>query len=480
VLAHASLLLLAAVVPQRLHAQAAATIFGTPSNFDVLNDAGQDVHGFDIEIDGVSPADLAGVWSFSRYPHVVLSIPGGIVIHYTSPYVGNQYQITTIAPATFTPTLGHSCVQGAILGCEHFGYYFNYNAPQPTNVVHRWLVNDPQNPGNLIPYAGPSAQVPLPKVGILPPPQPGQQPVVVFQIPVPPPPPPPVPRPELQFGEAKWVKVLKNDAQQAVVVDQLLEDDPVVPNDGNPAQVEIGWKLLQFNPHSPSSGVLTNQAQLGQGSKAVIRKYEFYKYSGVYDAATHAAICGGDGTCTVPQPGELGDFIGNQMAAANVGVPSLTVARTGPGTVTGASGKINCGGSCTTNLALGTSVTLTAIPPSNAVFTGWSGACAGTDLTCTFSITGENTVTANFVQIFTLSVGRSGSGTVTGTPSGTDRALNCGSACSAKFLQGSSVTLTATPSAGLSFVGWSGSCSGTAPVCNVAITKDTTVQANFK
>jgi hypothetical protein len=67
-------------------------------------------------------------------------------------------------------------------------------------------------------------------------------------------------------------------------------------------------------------------------------------------------------------------------------------------------------------------------------------------------ISGENNVTANFTQIFTLSIGRGGSGTVTATPNGTDRALNCGNACSAKFMQGTTVVLTATPAAGLNFV----------------------------
>jgi hypothetical protein len=41
------------------------------------------------------------------------------------------------------------------------------------------------------------------------------------------------------------------------------------------------------------------------------------------------------------------------------------------------------------------------------------------------------------------------------------------------------VTLTATPPAGLAFLSWGGGCSGTTPVCNVTVTKDTAVQANF-
>ena len=56
-------------------------------------------------------------------------------------------------------------------------------------------------------------------------------------------------------------------------------------------------------------------------------------------------------------------------------------------------------------------------------------------------------------------------GTVTATPTGVDRALNCGSNCSAKFVQNTLVTLTATPPVGKTFANWSGACSGTAPTC---------------
>ncbi|MDQ3919171.1 MAG: hypothetical protein M3348_11905 [Acidobacteriota bacterium] len=62
----------------------------------------------------------------------------------------------------------------------------------------------------------------------------------------------------------------------------------------------------------------------------------------------------------------------------------------------------------------------------------------------------------------------------------TGASINCGGVCSAKFVQGSLVTLTATPAAGLKFTGWSGACSGTQQACTVTINSDTKVQANFK
>jgi uncharacterized repeat protein (TIGR02543 family) len=178
--------------------------------------------------------------------------------------------------------------------------------------------------------------------------------------------------------------------------------------------------------------------------------------------------------------GELGDYIGDQNAAANVGVPSVIVTKNGNGAITGANGKINCGGSCSTTTNLGDLVTLTENPASNAAFTGWGGACAGTQPTCTIAVNDQMNVTANFTTIFTLSIGRGGSGTVTATPAGVDRPINCGSTCSAKFLQGTAVTLTASPAPGLSFVGWTNGCVSSSSTCTLVIGKDTSAQANFK
>jgi hypothetical protein len=146
--------------------------------------------------------------------------------------------------------------------------------------------------------------------------------------------------------------------------------------------------------------------------------------------------------------------------------------------VTSSDGKINCGAACAEFAVKGTALTLTANPGNN-VLTGWSGACNGTQLNCAIAVNGALQVGVTFAPQFTLSVGRSNPGTVTATPTGNDRSLNCGSFCSAKFTQGTTVTLTATPPAGKQFVNWSGACSGTAPNCMLPILKDTSVQAVF-
>jgi hypothetical protein len=67
-----------------------------------------------------------------------------------------------------------------------------------------------------------------------------------------------------------------------------------------------------------------------------------------------------------------------------------------------------------------------------------------------------------------------GNGTVTSTPLGID----CGSTCTASYNEGTSVTLTPTPSSGSAFAGWSGACSGTGN-CTVTMDSNKSVTATF-
>jgi uncharacterized repeat protein (TIGR02543 family) len=80
----------------------------------------------------------------------------------------------------------------------------------------------------------------------------------------------------------------------------------------------------------------------------------------------------------------------------------------------------------------------------------------------------------NNYQLSVSKVG-SGSGTVTSSPTG----INCGNTCSAYFTNGTSVTLTASPSADSTFSGWSGACTGTSTTCTVSMTQNLSVTATF-
>ena len=69
-----------------------------------------------------------------------------------------------------------------------------------------------------------------------------------------------------------------------------------------------------------------------------------------------------------------------------------------------------------------------------------------------------------------------GDGTVTDASSG----ISCPSDCDESYKKGSSVTLTATPDADSSFLGWSGACVGTDPTCVVKLTAPISVNAMFE
>ena len=69
-----------------------------------------------------------------------------------------------------------------------------------------------------------------------------------------------------------------------------------------------------------------------------------------------------------------------------------------------------------------------------------------------------------------------GTGLITSIPSGID----CGATCSAEFIEGRVITLTASPSEGSTFSGWSGAgCSGTGDCVITIPANTTTVEATF-
>lgn len=78
-------------------------------------------------------------------------------------------------------------------------------------------------------------------------------------------------------------------------------------------------------------------------------------------------------------------------------------------------------------------------------------------------------------QKLTVTLSAAGAGTVSSTPSG----LTCsGTSCTGTFAKGTAVTVTATPSAGAVFSGWSGVCTGTA-TCAVKMDGDVAVGADL-
>ncbi|HEX5224981.1 MAG TPA: hypothetical protein VFW29_07610, partial [Solirubrobacteraceae bacterium] len=155
----------------------------------------------------------------------------------------------------------------------------------------------------------------------------------------------------------------------------------------------------------------------------------------------------------------------------------LDVAVEGAGSVKATGAGISCPSTCSSSYPEGEEVTLTATPDPGSTFTGWGGACAGIPTnTCTVTMSKAMEVTAAFAPVshhLLVSLEGTGSGTVGG-----NGGISCPGSCSASYIAGTEVTLTATPAAGSAFAGWSGACSGTG-VCHLKIAADTAVAATF-
>jgi hypothetical protein len=79
-------------------------------------------------------------------------------------------------------------------------------------------------------------------------------------------------------------------------------------------------------------------------------------------------------------------------------------------------------------------------------------------------------------NILTVNVTSGGpDGVITSSPPG----VNCGSMCAVAFSSGSTVSLTAAPDTGHTFLGFIGCTSGSGNTCNVIMNGDVTVTASF-
>lgn len=189
----------------------------------------------------------------------------------------------------------------------------------------------------------------------------------------------------------------------------------------------------------------------------------------------------------------------------DTGPRTLTVggAGSGVGLITapnyGEAGALDCtvsGGTadpidCVKTYGWKTEVELTAAPQGGSTFDGWTGACSGSELTCTVVITEARMVTATFtgssLPSFVLNVngGGNGSGLVK-SQLGLSPAINCtitsgspvSGGCSARYPQGTVVTLAATSVGGHTFDGWTGDCDGT-DSCTIAMSANRVGAVHF-
>src|SRR4051794_9275805 len=184
--------------------------------------------------------------------------------------------------------------------------------------------------------------------------------------------------------------------------------------------------------------------------------------------------CTGTGTCVVTV--DQARAVTATFTLRPTHTLTVTKSGTGTGSVSSSPTGIDCGLTCSTSFPEGRTITLTPTPAAGSIFTGWGGDCSGTGA-CAPTMTANKSVTATFTALRTLTVTKAGTGSggVTSAPAGID----CGGTCSAQFVNGTGVTLSAAAAAGSTFAGWSGEgCSGTA-TCTVTLDQARNVTATF-
>ncbi len=164
---------------------------------------------------------------------------------------------------------------------------------------------------------------------------------------------------------------------------------------------------------------------------------------------------------------------------------TLKKAGSGLGAVTG--NGLDCGESedeCQASYPAGEAVTLSAQAAEGSSFMGWEVSGGGQSCDglgeCSLEMIADITVTARFDEVpegqVSLSVTRTGEGTVTSDPPGIDCPDGL---CTAFFSEGATVTLTAEAAEGWSFAEWDGCNDTMGTNCTVILKSDRTVSATF-
>ncbi|HEY3065602.1 MAG TPA: galactose oxidase-like domain-containing protein, partial [Methylomirabilota bacterium] len=254
--------------------------------------------------------------------------------------------------------------------------------------------------------------------------------------------------------------------------------------DGATINWALGMAATLDGPLLNNPSTMAVNAQVADGGSFVVFAADFQNslfLSGttLTLTATFADGSRASGTATVsgtaPPPAATLTSLAPNSATA--GGPGFTLTVNGTNFVSGAVVRWN-GGTRTTTFVSGTQLTAT-IPASDIATQGTPQVTVvnpdgQTSNALTFTING-GAQSPPPVTSFTLTVSRSGPGSVTSSPAG----INCGNSCSAAYAQGTVVTLTAVPNRNNArFVEWTGACSGTG-ACTVTMDAAKSVTARF-
>lgn len=321
---------------------AAVGIFGSLANFDTVNDTGKPAYGFEIEIEDGQffKGSVGSVFGLNRSffgvaggnPLAVVRFGSTSVTDYNDAlghhagvhitYGGTIGAIATPANDPLHPynTPGESCWPGANANwqanpCDHFGIT---TIGSPAKTTYSWLVQSAANPALLERQV-----VGIPAVSYVytpaPAPQPGLPPLLAqvnVQIHA------VAPNPEQPenvnlWGQAFWVKTYTKKVNKPIDLGNLLRGDPDVEK----AEIESEWSIFQMAPAGHGEGaneVKKNNLRLGDADKAIIRRYEFYKYVGALNVDGSGEVdC--NALCETDPLGHkaVGSFVGAQIAGFN-------------------------------------------------------------------------------------------------------------------------------------------------------------------
>lgn len=202
-----------------------------------------------------------------------------------------------------------------------------------------------------------------------------------------------------------------------------------------------------------------------------------------------ATGCTGTGNCTFTPSSD------STITATFNGAPpaTLTTSIVGNGSV---SCSVNSGafGPCAGPYANGATIEIRATADSGSTFTGWTAGsgnaatCDNTTSNCSFTITANSSITANFAVNVTLFSVTASTGTGNGGGGIVQCSVNGGAAgACGSYPVGTAVSVVATPNGVSLFSGWSGgsgsslnaNCNSATGPCNFTLTGNTTLTANF-
>jgi hypothetical protein len=314
-----------------------AQTFGNVGNFDVINNTGKVAHGFEIELDGISPSNITSLFGepkrwpgMERYGFpVVTTTPTGVKVTYKDLNASTPSGTLPVAP--YESCWPHGSVNyGPNYPCDHFGVSTNNS---PSAIRYTWLVESTPGSTNLVPVdagignAAIASVVPVAPILVQPPAPPGQplpppvlqpQAPIVHAVQVAP------PANQLEFGPVQWVKVTATGSMNNIAVEDLMGDNALVQG----MQTQVEWQRLQFDSGKPPGGtngtIDFTGVKLDPGAKAIAYRFEYYEYTGAFDPQTGEAITAPDTSGSKTPPATVGKYLGANMIGANFdgGVPA--------------------------------------------------------------------------------------------------------------------------------------------------------------